>query len=196
MNPVPEPFLFNPMKHHAGYISGFIKHIIACREDSTETLKNELILIGKSQTDLYTGKEEPLEVTRQILDFLENSRLTGEIRYLSWLGAEKPGYRRFTLKDGSEWILLPGKTPGRWVHIHPARYSLYSIRVRAETLKTAIAVLYHSGKYGLDNFDLDVVNQVRAGLLNQSPIKELSPLRGTGKIIKILARLVAEENAG
>ena len=192
MSSVPEPFLINPLKHHAGYISGFIKEIIACRECGNEKLKNGLILIGKSQTDLYTGKETLPEITRQIGGFLENDGLTAENRYMTWLEAEKPGYRRMTLRDGSEWILLPGKTPGRWIHIHPARYSRYSLRVRAETLKTAIAVIYHCRKHGLYHFDLDVVNRVRTGLLNQSPMKELSPLRGTGKIISIIAEASPE----
>jgi hypothetical protein len=192
MNSVPEPFLFNPLKHHAGYISGFIREIIACGECGTEKLKGELVLIGKSQTDLYTGKEGLPGITRQIREFLEKDGLTGENPYMTWLGAEKPGYRRMTLRDGSEWILLPGKTPGRWVHIHPARYSRFSLRVRAETLKTAIAVIYHCSKYGLDHFDLEVVNQVRTGLLNQSPMKELSPHRGTGKIINIIAEASPE----
>jgi hypothetical protein len=186
MSPVPEPFLFNPLKHHAGHISGFIRDLIKCPAYSDEKLKNELLLIGKSQTDLYTGREKPVAIALQIRDFLEERGLSGENTYLAWLGPDNPGYRKIRLNDESEWILLPGKIPGRWIHIHPARYSRYSIRVRAETLKTAIGAIYYSGKHGLNHFDLNVVNLVRTGLLNQSPIKELSPHRGTGRIIRIL----------
>ncbi len=191
MNSVPEPFLFNPLKHHAGYISGFIKEIIACHEHGPEKLMGELVLIGKSQTDLYTGEERLSGITRQVREFLESGRLLEENRYMAWLGPER-AYRRMSLSDGSEWILLPGKTPGRWVHIHPARYSPFSLRVRAETLKTAIAVIYHCKKYGLDHFDPEVVNQVRTDLLKQSPMKALSPHKGTGKIIGIIAGAASE----
>jgi hypothetical protein len=185
--PVPEPFLFNPLKHHARYISGFIVDLIKYPADSDERLKTALLLIGKSQTDLYTGNQEPFAIVRQITDFLEKEGLILENTYMTWLGPEDPGYRKITLTDGSEWVLLPGKIPGRWIHIHPGRYSKYSIRVRAETLKTAIAVIYYSVKHGLDHLDLDVVNLVRTGLLNQSPMKELSQHHGTGRIINLLA---------
>ena len=194
MHPIPEPFLFNPLKHHAGYISDFIKKIVAGPQMKADILQAELNIIGKSQTDLYTGKTGISKITDEIWKFLEHNRIIKESDYLSWLGQDKPAYRTLTIKDGSQWVLLPGKNSGRWIHIHPARYSPFTIRVRSETLKTAIALIYHCYKHGTGLYNLNVINHVRMSLLNLSPMKDISPHKGTGKIIRILSK--AEPDPG
>ncbi len=71
---------------------------------------------------------------------------------------------------------------------------IITIRVRSETLKTAIAVIYNCYKYGAGLYNIDVINHVRMSLINLSPLKDISPHKGTGKIIRILSK--AEPDPG
>jgi hypothetical protein len=186
---VPEPVLFNPFKHHAGFIHDFIiKKVTTGTVYDQKALKTDLNIIGKSQMDLYTGSIPPFEIAEEIRKFLTNNRSFKESDYLTWIRQAGASFRTFTLTDGSLWVLLPGEIPGRWVHIHPGRHSPLTVRVRAETMKTAIAVIYHCTRYGLDCYDLSIINIVRTGLLDLSPMKEVSVEKGTGKIIGILLK--------
>lgn len=218
--------LFNCLKHHAGYVAGFISNYPAPgltsaghpeKENNTgkdtshpgqadhesltglrghtglseagKKLQQQLTATGKSQTDFYTGRLTPLKIAREIKSFLEGKKLLEKASYLQWL--DRPGslYRITEISDGSVWVLLPGKTEGRHVHIHPARYSPLTLRIRSETLKTAIAVLWYCNLCGRDHNDLKVVNEAREKLLGLSPVREVKAQRGIGKIIRILTQM-------
>lgn len=186
---IPEPVLFNPVKHHAGFICDFIKKKAAMGNVyDQKTLKADLSIIGKSQMDLYTGSIPPFEIAGEIKKYLTNNILFMKPDYLAWIGKAKASFRTTTLTDGSLWVLLPGEIPGRWVHIHPGRHSTHTVRVRAETLKTAIAAIYYCTRHGADCYDLSVINIVRTSLLGLSPMKEVSVEKGTGKVIGILLK--------
>jgi hypothetical protein len=182
---VPEPFLFNPLKHHAG----FIYHFIAKYDDDRKTdksLVHDLKSIGRSQMDLYTGSITPPDIAEEIRDRLKKNGLIGINDYLNWIGREKSCFRTITISDESVWILLPGKIPGRWIHFHPGRYSPCTVRVRSETLKTAIATLYFCNKHGNSPDDIQTINHVRVNMLGLSPLKLKVPEKGTGKLIRLL----------
>ncbi len=187
---VPVPLLFNCLKHHAGYIARFISRFSS---RSLPLLKEHLSAIGKSQMDLYTGNLEPHEISLEIKDFLHARKLLDEESYLQWLAASGVKYRETKLSDESVWVLLPGKIAGRHVHIHPGRYSPFTIRVRSETLRTAIAVLIYCRLHGGNCHSLAVVNEAREGLLDLSPVKEVSTRRGLGRMIVILEQKVPAE---
>jgi hypothetical protein len=172
---VPEPVLFNCIKHHAGYVSMFTGELI-----------NDLNTLGNSQMDLYTGNIPPARIAQEVTDYLRERNILQPDAYFSWLKSLKSQYGRISLSDKSEWVLLPGKIPGRHVHIHPARYSLFTIRVRSETIKSAIATLYYCNKYGKDHTDLNTINEARVKLLALSPVREVNPQRGLGKVLSIL----------
>jgi hypothetical protein len=184
---IPGPVLFNPLKHHAGSIREFIRKFNAGKENETLSLYAGLATIGRSQMDLYTGSIPATEIAGEITQYLESKGLIEENSFLSWLAGSNPPYRTVALDDHSLWVLLPGKIPGRWVHVHPARYSPHTIRVRSATLKTAIAVLCFCTGSDNDCNDPGVINHVRTSLLDLSPVKEISPARGTGRIIRLLA---------
>ncbi len=228
---VPEPILFNCLKHHAGYISEFIMNydlpmmqderlsspeLLTQKKISLKQLKRfrletkstkestpdfpkdkkeskvliqKLAIIGKSQMDLYTGKLSPLQIAEEITCYLQSTNLIEEIKYFNWVRLSVLSYRETRLSDNSLWVLLPGKIAGRHVHIHPARYSPYTIRVRSETLKTAIAVLCYSKQYKKDHSDPSVINKVRKELLDLSPVKDVDPERGLGKMLEILTNM-------
>ncbi len=206
---VPEPLLFNCLKHHAGFVAEFIRSFSdplrpagkmpgspgikeSCGDFEAEAgkrLREELLIIGKSQMDLYTGRLSPERIAEEIKGSLKSKGLLKKEKYFSQINEAASSFMETRLSDNSVWVLLPGKIPGRHVHVHPGRYSPLTIRVRSETLKTAIAVLCYCSRYGKDHSDLDTINKSRTKLLKLSPVKEVNPVRGLGKMIEILTRI-------
>jgi hypothetical protein len=74
--------------------------------------------------------------------------------------------------DNSRWVLRMGDERGRYVHLHPGRWSPCSVRVRANVLKTAFLVLCYTGIHGGNPRDRDVINEVRRLFLGLSPIND------------------------
>ena len=206
---VPEPILFNSLKHHAGYVAEFIRSFSDTfrpagnmpgspgvkesfgdfEAEAGKRLREELLIIGKSQMDLYTGRLSPGRIAEEITGYLKSKDLLNKEKYLGNISRTHLSFMETRLSDYSVWVLLPGKIPGRHVHIHPGRHSPLTIRVRSETLKTAIAVLCYCSRYGKDHSDLDTINKARTKLLELSPVKEVKPVRGLGKMIEILTRI-------
>jgi hypothetical protein len=185
-NHIPEPVLLNGMKHHAGFLADFILNFDTAGAEKTSLLKHELAIIGTSQMDFYTGFLTPLEIGLEISEYLKKNQIHDEYSYLTFLEKQKNSYRVVILSDGSGWILLAGKLKGRHVHIHPGRDSLHTIRVRSETMKSAIAILCYSERYRKDPFDITLVNEVRVNVLRLPPVRIISGSMGLGKLIGIL----------
>ena len=203
---VPEPLLFNGLKHHAGYVAEFIRGFCDIFSPAGNTpgspeikeyqgdfeteagkrLREKLLIIGKSQMDLYTGRLCPFQIAEEIRGYLKAKDLIKKEKYLGRIRQPQSSFIETRLSDNSVWVLLPGMMPGRHVHIHPGRHSPLTIRVRSETLKTAIAVLCYCKRYGKDHSDLDAINKARINLLELSPVKEVHPNRGLGRMIEIL----------
>ena len=79
---------------------------------------------------------------------------------------------------------MAGITPERYVHIHPAKYSRHTIRVKANTLKTVLALKYASIKLmDKPNYNLQEVNRIRVELLGFSPIKSIR--KGDSEILRL-----------
>ena len=144
-------------------------------------------MIGKSQMDLYTGNLTPRQIAGEITRYLKSKNILEKEDYLNWISSAVNSYIKPGLSDGSVWVLLPGKTAGRHIHIHPGRYSPFTLRVRSETLKTSIAVLCYCKHYRSNPLEIRVINEVRVKLLDLSPVKEVERDRGLGRMIRILA---------
>ena len=157
----PTPFLFNPLKHHLGYIQKYIN------ETNPSPLREDLMKIGGSLMDLYTGRLAIEEICQQI-----KLQLVAEDAFdrASFQKSLKRCYQKLTLGDDSEWILRTGNDPDRYIHIHPGRYSPHSIRIKASTLKTVIGCLLI---YGKSDIDLLKINQVRTEVLGLSAIARI-----------------------
>jgi hypothetical protein len=186
MDALPEPALFHPLKHHLGFIKRFIK------EQSTlpdPQIGSSLISIGTSQLDFYTGQLSPLQITREVLFNLQQQGLLQPEAYYSYLSKGGGHYRTVTLSDASDWVLRWGIVAARFVHLHPARYAAQTIRVKATSLKTAIAATIAARKAGAPTIDLDMVNDVRMKWLGLPPLQVLSPSEGAGKLLALLAKL-------
>lgn len=106
---------------------------------------NELVVIGHSLIDLYLGEMSVEQIEDEILQQLRLLNIHHSVDYETWLESAR-GYQLIRLSDSSVWTLRRSKANDfQYIHIHPARYSPLTIRIKSETLKTAIA--YHCLKH-------------------------------------------------
>jgi hypothetical protein len=183
---VPTPVLFNPWKHHAGALRQRIADAGRGGDAALAALPAQLLVIGTELMDLYTGALTPARIGEGVLTQLRDARLLPWEAYRPWVEAGG-GYRVLTFaEDGSAWVLRAGDLAGRYVHVHPGRWTPETRRVRANVLKTAVMVLAHVGAHGGDPLDVRLVNQVRGQHLGLSPIRELAGDQGIQVLLELL----------
>lgn len=180
---LPQPIAFLSWKHHLGYIKKQLK-LLKGRVSEEEVWKL-CRGIGCSVLDFYVGELMPLDIADQIVDIFSRLKIVSHADYEDWLRTSGLEYRLITLSDGSSWTLRLGRMPNRFVHIHPSRYSANTLRIKASTLKTAIALTMVFPTVNIPP-NLQQVNQVRALLHNLSPVKGI---HSSKSLIKILAYL-------
>ena len=169
---IPEPVLLHPLKHHLHYIRQFIKSASKYTEQEIITA---LQTIGASQLDLYTGELSLRQIAQQNIEYLQRQNLLSPQTYKRYLQANGLDFQMFALSDGSDWVLRWGKHEARYVHLHPARYTRNTIRVKATSLKTAIAIKLFSSELQAAA-DLEMLNKLRREWLNLPPVK--APIQG------------------
>ncbi|SHN25477.1 hypothetical protein [Chitinophaga sp. CF418] len=169
--------LFNALKHHRGYIHRELGNM------TLDTLPEKVKVLGNSQMDIYYGTLDMPALFSEVAAKVQEAGITDEAGYLRWL-KDNGGYIEMTLSDTSRWVLLPGIEPGRYVHLHPARYSPHSMRVKATVLKTALACLlaWPDGSQP----DLSTLNQLRKNILRLSPVKDLDSCDHLWEVIGML----------
>jgi len=132
------PILFNALKHHMPTIKQFVSN-------PPPQWKNELVVIGHSLIDLYVGQMTVRQIVEETLHILHRIDIASLSQYEAWLRSAG-GYRIIQLTDTSQWTLRRSNANNRqYIHIHPARNSPFTLRIKSETLKTAIA--YHCLKF-------------------------------------------------
>ena len=181
---VPVPVTLNCWKHHAGFIKNQINLLQKNRVSKVE-LRKLLLTIGESQMDLYLGILNPKEVANEIINNLKHFSINNCSNYDNWLSEDGKGYKQMGISDSSVWALRLGKQEERYIHIHPGRYSPVTLRVKAITLKSTIAVKVLTQKENYEHLDLKSINEVRKMFLKLPPLKSLSPSSGIGKILNI-----------
>ncbi len=184
---VPFPIVFNLYKHHAGFLRERIAEAVASGPKGLPTLARELVVVGAKLMDLYFGQRSPREIGDEVLDSLRAAGRDHAPAFRAWVEANK-GYRVIQFPaDASQWVLRLGDEAGRFVHIHPARYSPLTIRVRATVLTTAVMSLAHARIHNDDPLRRAVANAVRKEYLGLSPIgHEPSAEEGIGAVIELL----------
>lgn len=180
---IPKPVLFHPLKHHLGYIREFISSQYDVEE---EQLKAWLRTIGSSQPDLYLGKLTPPQIADETSLYLQQRGALEREAYRLYLLASGSDYRMITLSDGSTWVLRWGLVAERHMHLHPARYSQHTTRVKANVLKTVIAALLAMKRMGITELNLALINRVRTQWLDLAPLKHYKPDEGLGRMINLL----------
>jgi hypothetical protein len=174
-----DPIVFNALKHHAGFIREFIK------VTSIRDLPHRFNRIGNAQFDLYFGSLSVSTVIDEVRDQIDQTVGLEREMYNQWMLRGR-GYQKVELSDASQWILRVGDDKERFVHLHPGRYSPFTIRVSSNTLKTVIAVtVWMTGNHN-HALDPDTINQVRCQLLGLSPLHHIPPGGSLDRIFSIL----------
>ena len=180
---IPEPFQFNPLKHHLSFIREFtLKKLSEENKTDIKSLVRELKRIGTSVMDVYTGRLSIKKICQEITESLISKKLTGSSVFSGWTGKNFNDSRILTLSDTSQWMLKFHNDESRYVHFFPARSSPHSFRVKANTLKSAILYYILIGK---DYISGDDLNRARA-LLGLSPVKDPFEAEAITEMIEIL----------
>jgi hypothetical protein len=180
---LPVHILFHPLKHHLHTITAFIK---AGSQRSLDDSLKQIKTMGASQFDLYTGALTVENIAGETAALLHEAGIYSEQQYHDWITGSG-GYRTVFLSDGSEWTLRYLPQPA-FVHVHPSRYALYTIRVKANAMKTVCCYLLLQGWHE-SLPDMTVLNQFRTGLLELSPVNLQN---ANEEIIKVYALLKNE----
>jgi hypothetical protein len=180
------PLTFNCWKHHADFIKKQIEFYRGERISVNE-LKKSLLVIGESQMDLYVGKLSPQIICDEIISKLKSTGVLAFEKYKKWLFEEGKEYRLTEISDSSVWTLRLGNQEKRYAHIHPGRYSPFTLRVKALTLKTAIAVLIVNYEKNFPLMDTQQINEVRKKILSIPPVKKVSSKSAVVRVINILS---------
>ncbi|MCF8242156.1 MAG: immunoglobulin domain-containing protein [Melioribacteraceae bacterium] len=185
------PFRYNAIKHHLIYIVDVIA-TVRRGEKELGDLNSELIHTGDSVLDLYVGKQPVSKIINQIKISIPSSVLKNREEFISWLNCGKKDYKTIIINDNSSWILRLSDDLNYFIHLHPGRYSVNTIRTKSITLKTA--VLYCATEKFCDakKTNIDRINYIRQTCLNESPIKKVNRKNGIGKLISIICDEIKE----
>jgi hypothetical protein len=179
---IPEPLLFNPIKHHLGFIREFVNLKIDQTHSDIKDSASELKHIGTSVMDVYNGSLSVSSICTEMENFLIKNDLLHKTGYSVWVGTKVNCQRIISFSDDSRWTLKFHDNNMRFVHIFPARNSRHTFRVKANTLKSA---LLYNILIGKDLVTADDLNKVRP-LLGLSPVKDTIDSEAILEMIEIL----------
>ena len=182
---IPDPFQFNPLKHHLSFIREFISWNSSEEKGiDVRTLVKEVRHIGTSVMDVYTGSLSVQEICSEINDYLQNNKLDRMNSFSEWTGTGYGDFKTITLSDKSVWTFKYNSDKKRFVHLFPARLSPHSFRVKANTLKSAVLYYIIIGK---DFISCDDLNNARQ-YLGLSPVKDTAETEAITEMIEILRK--------
>jgi len=180
---VPPPILFNPLKHHLGFIRKYINDNTKVeKQPDNSSIEKDLRHLGNSLMDIYCGPLTQSTVIEEIMIFLKANNLIGKDTFYKWIGKYPKDFKTIKLSDDSEWILKHFNNELRYVHPFPARSSLHSIRVKANTIKSAILFLIFKDKDFITENDLNGARAV-CGL---SPVRDVFEAEAITELIEII----------
>ncbi len=169
---VKPPVLFNGWKHHLGYVCKVTVEFSAYTDIPAKNIFKELKAIGNSQFDLYTGKYCEAEIREKIIEHLNKNNISNKSNYFNWIESENKRFKTVAIGDGSIWTMLRGNIKSYYIHIHPARYSPHTMRVKANPWKSAIASLIYTQMDKKKACDPEIINKSRQLLAGLEAIHE------------------------
>jgi hypothetical protein len=90
--------------------------------------------------------------------------------------------------EGTAWVLRLGDEQGRYLHLHPGRWSPNTLRVRANVVKTAFVAVAYARIHGGDPMNRRLLNEVRQRLLSLPPLGSAPEGEvGLGAFIRLLS---------
>ncbi|MFO7621058.1 MAG: hypothetical protein R6W81_07295 [Bacteroidales bacterium] len=180
---IPDPFLFNPLKHYAPFIVAYVENRVKdLYGQYPGDLVKELKHLGTSVMDIYKGNLSLDNIFEEIKEILNQKEIITREHFAIWSGTAINSYRIVSLSDDSRWTLRYHDNEKSFAHVFPARSAHHTFRVKANTLKSAILYLVLIGKDYISDADL---NKVRA-LAGLSPVKEIADAEAITRMIEIL----------
>jgi hypothetical protein len=181
------PVLFNTFKHHAGALRARLGGIVAAGPAGLEAFAGCLAVLGTRLMDFYTGALSPRDISTRVRDHLGREGVLELGAFRAWLAARDDYAVVPFAEDSSRWVLRLGDEAGRYVHLHPGRWSPATLRVRANVIKTAVVAVAHAGLFGGDPMDRALLNEVRQRHLGLSPLGQAPEEdAGLGAVIAVL----------
>ncbi len=171
------PITFNPHKHHLGFLK---KQIGKWKKLAWPEVEKEMRCIGNNLIDVYCGKLTVEEICRECRVFAQKENITSPENLAKWLHPLE--FRKTNLSDNSLWVIKQGLDDERFLHIHPAKYSRFTVRVRATTLKTVAALKTLQPEMEATGLNLQSVNRIRTENLGLSPVKALEKGKGIARL--------------
>lgn len=167
---IPLPIQYNPYKHHFRFL---LTELAVWQNSNWSVTESAMLTIGNNLFDFYLGYLTPEQVCTANLNYFKTNNISTETDFYNWL--DQSEWKKITLHDESKWLIKRGNQAERYIHIHPAKFSQHTIRVRAATLKTVLALCVHKFPIHKDmEINLQAVNQQRISFLKLSPIKSLN----------------------
>ncbi len=176
------PVAFNPYKHHLGFLK---EQIEIWRTVDWAKTEADLLNMGNNLIDLYYGKLTVSEICLQSIQFAGENGITGPDTLRIWLHPHH--YRKMKLSDQSLWVIRLGNDDDRYLHIHPAKNSPCTLRVRAATIKTVVAVSVLPDRGEESCLRLSEVNRIRKEKLGLSPVRRLERGKGIAGLFSFFA---------
>ena len=163
------PVTFNAYKHHFRFL---LNEVESWKNLEWNLVEPSILLIGENLTDFYTGFLTIENIYTECHQYFFSKGIIEKVAFSKWLNPRE--YRKIVLSDSSEWIIKEGKDSLNYIHIHPAKQSPHTIRVRASTLKTVVTLAIKNTIISKQTSEiLQSVNLVRTTFLNLSPVKSL-----------------------
>lgn len=178
-----ERILFNPDKHHLGYMVERILQF-AKEGENSEKIYEELGSKGVNResyngiVDVYYGNLTVDDIKKEVVDYIDERGLKDYSSYKNYVEThgeiKRVGhYLTIELSDKTVQTLRIIDNETQFVHLHPGRYSPNTFRIRANTLKTVIVTTFLALCRNTSPYELALVNEGRKKL-GLSPIKEVA----------------------
>ena len=163
------PVLLNGWKHHQHFLIDQIQKWTKKPEQLFPLFVAKLKMLGESQYDLYSCKLTPEEITRDITGTLAGFNVYEPEAYRLWIERSNQLFWQVNISDGSEWTLRQGEDEDYYIHIHPARHSLYTTRLKGNPMRTALSALVFAAMRK-EKPGMMIMNKVRTEYLGLSAL--------------------------
>ncbi len=137
-----------------------------------EEVSYDLRFIGNNLIDFYFGQLGVEQICSECTQYFQKNNIYKSQQFFKWLGCAH--WKKIILSDQSEWMVRSGNSSERFIHIHPAKFSKHTIRVKGTTLKTVLTLCILDVPIQQNpDTNLRAVNNYRNELLGLSPVKSL-----------------------
>ncbi len=167
------PVMLNGWKHHHAFLIDQLQRWAKKPEQLFPLFVAKLKMLGDSQFDIYTGNLSPEDIAGDIRETLEGFNVYERDAYWNWIERSTQLFWQVSISDGSEWTLRHcDELEDFYIHIHPARHSKHTQRMKANHLRTALATLVMANMRR-EKPGMALLNKVRQEFLGLSPVTKI-----------------------